>query len=49
MNVEKVNLIIKNMELLIGALKEEVTIVSKPIQKTYSIDDYDEVFEDFED
>ena len=37
------------MELLIEALKEEVAIDSKPIQKSYSIDDYDEVFEDFED
>ena len=49
MNVEKVNLIIKNMELLIEALKEEVTIDSKVMQKPYRIDDYDEVFEDFED
>lgn len=37
------------MELLIEALKEEVTVDSKSIQKSYSIDDYDEVFEDFED
>lgn len=46
MNVEKVKLIIKNMELLIRSLKEEVEFDIEAHIENFRIDDYDEVFED---
>lgn len=47
MNKEKVKLIIRNMELLIESLKNEILDKGEP-QKCSPTDDYDEVFEDFE-
>ncbi len=49
LNLEKVNLIIKNMELLIESLKEEIAPQKSQSVHTYSIDDYDEVFNEYED
>jgi uncharacterized FlaG/YvyC family protein len=46
MNVEKVKLIIKNMELLIRSLKEEIEFDVDKYIDNYKIDDYDEIFED---
>lgn len=46
MNKEKVKLIVKNMELLIQALKEELDEPISTFTKDYMIDDYDEVFDD---
>lgn len=46
MNQERVKLIVKNMDLLISALKEEVNESSNSYVEKYQIDDYDEVFED---
>jgi hypothetical protein len=46
MNREKVKLIVKNMELLIQTLKEELDEPISTFTKDYMIDDYDEVFEE---
>ena len=46
MNTEKVKLIVKNMELLIQALKEELNEPSSTFTNDYMIDDYDEVFDE---
>lgn len=46
MNREKVKLIVKNMELLIQALKEELNEPISTFTNDYMIDDYDEVFEE---
>ena len=46
MNIEKVKLIVKNMELLIQTLKEELDEPIPTFRKDYMIDDYDEVFEE---
>jgi propanediol utilization protein len=47
MNQEKVKLIIQNMELLLQALKEEVSEVKiKNNHLNLVYDDYDEVFEE---
>ena len=46
MNQEKVKLIIQNMELLVQALKDEVTPI-KPIETCKIVyDDYDEIFDE---
>lgn len=44
MNKEKVKLIIRNMELLLTSLKEELDNPPEEIQYSYTIDDYDEVY-----
>jgi hypothetical protein len=50
MNVDKVKLIIHNMELLLTSLKDEIN--SSPVKEyfyentPYVLDDYDEVFEE---
>jgi hypothetical protein len=46
MNREKVKLIVKNMELLIQTLKEELDEPISTFTNDYMIDDYDEVFEE---
>jgi hypothetical protein len=46
MNTEKVKLIVKNMELLIQALKEELNEPISTFTNDYMIDDYDEVFDE---
>lgn len=45
MNRERIKLIIKNMELLVEALKEEI---KEPVKESESIlyDDYDEIYEE---
>ena len=56
MDLERINLIVKNLELLITSLKEELNNVT-PSEISYDdevitraeIDDYDEVFYDDED
>lgn len=46
MDQEKVKMIVKNMDLLVQALKEELE-VSKPFSYPNPVyDDYDEIFED---
>lgn len=44
MNKEKVKLIIRNMELLLASLKEELDDSSEEMEYSYIIDDYDEVY-----
>jgi hypothetical protein len=49
MNREKVKLIIKNIELLVESLKSELYSDEQKIKVNQNkINDYDEVFEDFE-
>ena len=48
MNKEKVKLIIRNMELLIESLKNEILDKGEPKKCSPDTDDFDEVFEDFE-
>jgi hypothetical protein len=49
MNREKVKLIIKNIELLVESLKSELYSDEQKVKVNQNkINDYDEVFEDFE-
>jgi hypothetical protein len=48
MNKEKVKLIIRNMELLIESLKNEILDKGEPKKCSPDTDDFDEVFEDFD-
>jgi hypothetical protein len=49
MNREKVKLIIKNIELLVESLKSELYFDEQNVKVNQNkINDYDEVFEDFE-
>jgi hypothetical protein len=49
MNREKVKLIIKNIELLVESLKSELYSDEQNVKVNQNkINDYDEVFEDFE-
>jgi hypothetical protein len=48
MNKEKVKLIIRNMELLIESLKNEILDKGEPQKCSPDEDDYDEVFGDFD-
>lgn len=45
MNQEKIKLIIQNMELLIQALKEELSPTSPTNHPNIVYDDYDEIFD----
>jgi aerobic-type carbon monoxide dehydrogenase small subunit (CoxS/CutS family) len=46
MNKERIKLIVKNMDLLVRALKDELDDTKPHYEENYQIDDYDEVFED---
>lgn len=46
MDQEKIKLIIQNMELLLQALKEEVTPIKPSNYPKIVYDDYDEIFEE---
>jgi hypothetical protein len=46
MNKEKVKLMVKNMELLVRALKEELDAPDANYAEKFMYEDYDEVFED---
>lgn len=46
MNKERIKLIVKNMELLVQALKEELNENVNSYDESYKIGDYDEVFEE---
>ena len=48
MNKEKVKLIIRNMDLLIESLKNEILDKGEPKKCSPDTDDFDEVFEDFD-
>jgi hypothetical protein len=48
MNKEKVKLIIRNMELLIESLKNEILDKGESKKCSPDTDDFDEVFEDFD-
>jgi hypothetical protein len=49
MNREKVKLIIKNIELLVESLKSELYFDEQNVKVNQNkINDYDEVFEDFD-
>lgn len=46
MNKERIRLIIQNIELLVGALKEEIQDIPVTSYAAPKYDDYDEVFEE---
>lgn len=47
LDLEKIRLVVKNMELLVNILKEELSLSETVAQiNNFPIDDYDEVFED---
>jgi len=46
MNQEKIKLIIQNIELLVLALKEELSLQESSHHPNIVYDDYDEIFEE---